>query len=343
MAPKVFLTGVTDKDLAIHDIHPDYDYTLYIRNEDRAKVIAEKYPNVKFVYGDLESTDVIEKAASEADVVVHTAESADSGPAARSIVKGLTAGHSAESPGYYIHLSGAGILTWYDLKHKRYGEAPLPEQKYNEIHDIDRILNLPDEAIHKEVDNIVQNIDSDAVRSLIVAPPVIYGKGKGLVNKSSITVPTLTEATFDLGYAPFVGAGKAKWDNVHVEDLADLLIKCVEASQDSRKDNREIWGKQAYYFVTGGEHQWKDLSAWIAEEAHRQGYIYEPKIKSITFEEAVDEGYKAVIAWGINSKSEAERARKYLGWEPKRPSLKETIAEAVMIEAEALGLAPKYR
>jgi nucleoside-diphosphate-sugar epimerase len=176
-----------------------------------------------------------------------------------------------------------------------------------------------------------------------VAPPVIYGKGKGLVNKSSITVPTLTEATFDFGYAPFVGAGKAKWDNVHVEDLADLLIKCVEASQDSRKDNSEIWGKQAYYFVTGGEHQWKDLAAWIAEEAHRQGYIYEPKIKSVTFEEAVDMGYKAVAAWGINSKSEAERAKKYLRWEPIGPSLKETIAEAVAIEARALGLAPKYR
>lgn len=94
--------------------------------------------------------------------------------------------------------------------------------------------------------------------------------------------------------------------------------------------------------MTGGDHQWKDLSAWIAEEAHRQGYISEPKTKSVTFEEAVDKGYKAVIAWGINSKSEAQRARMYLGWEPKGPALKETIAEAVMIEAEALGLTPKY-
>ncbi|KAI6769810.1 hypothetical protein HG530_004439 [Fusarium avenaceum] len=242
----------------IHDTHPDYDYTLYVRNEDRAKVIAEKYPNAKLVYGDLESTDVIEKAASEADVVVHalnTAEPADSGSAARAVVRGLATGNSSENPGYYIHLSGAGILTWYDLKHKRYCEAPLPEQKCNDIHDIDRILNLPDEAIHKDIDNIVQNLDSDAVRSLIVAPPVIYGIRKGLVNKSSIAVPTLTKATFDLGYAPFVGAGKAKWDNVHVGDLADLLIKCVEAFQDYKKDSPVIWGKQAYYFVTGGEHQ----------------------------------------------------------------------------------------
>ncbi|PNP83336.1 hypothetical protein FNYG_03658 [Fusarium nygamai] len=54
----------------MHDAHPDYDKTLYIRNEDRAEIISKTYPEVKFVYGDLASTDVIEKAASEADVVV---------------------------------------------------------------------------------------------------------------------------------------------------------------------------------------------------------------------------------------------------------------------------------
>ncbi|KAH6960753.1 hypothetical protein DER45DRAFT_611684 [Fusarium avenaceum] len=345
MTPKILLTGVTGfvggtTFSKIHDTHPDYDYTLYVRNEDRAKAIAEKYPNAKLVYGDLESTDVIEKAASEADVVVHTLSRTHND---MTTLGSLHPRHCRIRRFRSGGQGNSGILTWYDLKHKHYGEAPLPEQNYNDIHNIDRILNLPEETIHKDVDNIVQNIDSDAVRSLIVAPPVIYGIGKGLINKSSITVPTLTKATFDLGYAPFVGAGKAKWDNVHVEDLADLLIKCVEASQYYKKDSPVIWGNQAYYFVTDGEHQWKDLSAWIAEEAHRQGYISEPKTKPVAFEEAVDKGYKAVIAWGISSKSEAERARKYLGWEAKGPSLKETIAEAVMIEAEALGLTPKYR
>lgn len=54
----------------LHETHPEYDYTLYFRNQDRAKVIAEKFPDVKFVYGDLGSVDIIEKASSEADVVV---------------------------------------------------------------------------------------------------------------------------------------------------------------------------------------------------------------------------------------------------------------------------------
>jgi nucleoside-diphosphate-sugar epimerase len=54
----------------LHETQPEYDYTLYTRNQDRAKVIAENFPDVKFVYGDLDSVDVIEKAASKADVVV---------------------------------------------------------------------------------------------------------------------------------------------------------------------------------------------------------------------------------------------------------------------------------
>ncbi|KAF4449146.1 hypothetical protein F53441_7542 [Fusarium austroafricanum] len=310
MAPKVLLTRVTGfvggtAFSKIHDSYPDYDYTIYIRSVERAKVIAEEYPNVKFVYGDLESTDAIEKVASEADVVVYTAESADSPSAAKAIAKGLAASHSDKNPGYYIHLSGAGILTWYDLRNNRYGKPPLPEQCYNDIKDIGRIFDLPEEAIHKEVDNIVQNIDS----------------GLGLFNKRSMTVPVLAQATFDLGYTPAVGAGEAKWNHVHVEDLAEFPNKSVEASQDPfKKDNPEIWGKRGYYFVDGG-----------------------PEAHSITFEDVVKKGYKAGLAWGINSKGEGERARKYLGWEPKAPSIKETIAESVALEAEILSVEAKYK
>ncbi|CAF3600418.1 unnamed protein product [Fusarium graminearum] len=304
----------------LHETHPEYDYTLYFRNQDRAKVIAEKFPDVKFVYGDLGSVDIIEKASSEADVVVHTADSADSPEAAKAIAKGLASTHTAERPGYYVHLSGAGILTWYDIKHNRYGEPPLPEQSYGDIKDIDRILNLPDEAIHKDVETIVQSINSEAVKYLMVSPPVIYGAGRGLVHKQSFAITEIVRAAVDLGYTPIIGAGKAKWDNVHVEDLTALLAKA------------------GYYFVTTGEHQRDDLAQWIAEEVHRQGYIPEAKTKSVSMENMINARYKAALAWGTNSKSEAERARKYLRWEPKALLLKETIADTVAAETAVLGL-----
>ncbi|KAG8675004.1 hypothetical protein FPOAC2_01045 [Fusarium poae] len=350
MALKIFLTGVTGyvggtTFSMLHETHPEYDYTLYVRNQGRAKIIAEKFPDAKFVYGDLDSVDVIEKAASKADVVVHMADSADAPDAAKAIAKGLASTHTAERPGYYVHLSGAGLLTWYDIKHNRYGEPPLPEQSYNDIKDIDRILKMPDEAVHKDVENIIQSIDSDVVKYLMVSPPVIYGPGRGLIHKQSFAITEIVRASVDLGFTPIIGAGKAKWDNVHVEDLAEIFVKAVEASQShSKKENdSEIWGKKGYYFVTTGEHQWDDLALWIAEEVHRQGFIAEPKTKSVSMEDMINGGYKAAIAWGTNSKSEAERGRKYLGWESKAPSLKETIADSVAAETAALGLKPKYK
>lgn len=68
----IFHPGYIGGDIlyAVHKAHPDYEYTLLVRNEDRAKVVKEKYPNVKFVYGNLDASDVIEKAAAEADIVI---------------------------------------------------------------------------------------------------------------------------------------------------------------------------------------------------------------------------------------------------------------------------------
>jgi nucleoside-diphosphate-sugar epimerase len=129
-----------------------------------------------------------------------------------------------------------------------------------------------------------------------------------------------------------------------VEDLADFFNKAIEATQDpSKKEDPEIWGKKGYYFVSGGEHQWKDLATWVADEVHRQGYIPESRTQSVKFEDVIKQGYKAGIAWAINSKGEAERARKFLGWEPKAPSLKDTIPDSVTWEAEILDLKPKYK
>lgn len=49
---------------------PDYEITLLVRDENRAKPIKDEYPNAKFIYGTLNDADVVEKAAAEADVVI---------------------------------------------------------------------------------------------------------------------------------------------------------------------------------------------------------------------------------------------------------------------------------
>ncbi|KAK2025303.1 NAD(P)-binding protein [Colletotrichum zoysiae] len=346
MTLKIFHTGVTgyiggDAFYALYEKHPEHEYTLLVRNEERAAPVKKAYPKVRIVIGSLNDADVIEKEAAAADVVVHTADSADDEPSAKAIAKGLAAGHSPEKPGFWIHVSGTGMLQWYDDKHKRYGEAPLPEQEYHDIRDIDRILNFPDEALHRNVDKIVLAANSPAVRIAVVAPPTIYGTGRGPINRRSIQVPALAQATLEKGFAPVIPPGKTEWDNVHVHDLARFFVTLVEATQDGSKNaDPEIFGPRAYYFVESGTHVWSQVAKQIADEAHKQGYLPAPLTKEVTMKEALQCDGVSNNSWGLNSKSKAERARKYFGWEAKEKSLQEDIPELVSLEAKRLSLEP---
>ncbi|KAL7620436.1 hypothetical protein AAE478_009431 [Parahypoxylon ruwenzoriense] len=335
MAPKIFITGATgyiggEALYSLSKAHPEYEYTLLVRNEERGKPVAASYPNARLVYGTLDNAEVIEKEAAAADVVVHTAESADDQPSARAIAKGLAAGHTAKKPGYWIHLCGTGILTWYDQQQKRYGEAPLPEQKYHDIDDIERIVSLPHDAPHRDVDEIVlAAAESPAVRTLIVGPPTIYGIGRGPVNQRSIQVPKLIELTLQQGFAPIQAPGLTEWDNVHIADLGAFFVLAVEAALDpSKNSNPEIFGPKAYFFLENGSHKWSDVARWVADAAAKQGLIPAAEVKEVDIRQL-----------GTNSKSVAARARKYFGWVPKGQSLKDGIPEAVVIEAKRLGKA----
>ncbi|RFU81579.1 nadp-binding domain [Trichoderma arundinaceum] len=346
MAVKVFLTGITGYIGGtafeyVYNAHKDYEYTVLVRDEARAQLVKAKYPSVKFVYGTLEDSEALEKAAAEADIVIHTADSSDHASGALAIAKGLKQGHTAEKPGYWLHLSGTGILTWYDLVNKRGGEGPLPEQKYYDIDGIERLQTLPDEAPHRDVDKIVQGAASDSVKILILCPPLIYGKGSGISNQQSVQLPNLIEITLKEGFAPIVGAGKTEWDNVHVDDLGDLYVKLVDATQDpSKNNNPEIFGPNGYFFAANGTHAFAKLAEQVAGEVKKQGYKADVPTKSVSLVELQGlKGYAPVSgSFGLNSKGVPQRAKKYLGWEPKAAAIEDTIAEAVHVKAKSLGL-----
>ncbi|KAF4125181.1 Nucleoside-diphosphate-sugar epimerase [Geosmithia morbida] len=347
MAPNIFLTvgyiGGTVYAFLTR-AHPEYDFTLLVRSEERGEAVKAKYPDAKLVYGSLDDADIIEKAASEADIVIHTADSSDNVPSAKAIARGLAAGHTASNPGYWIHLSGTGILMFHDAATKRYGEAPLADQTFSDVDGTKAVLSIPDEAIHRDVDKIAQAAVSDAVRLAIVSPPCIYGEGSGPVNTRSIQVPDMVAATLKNGFAPIVGSGLTEWDNVHVNDLADLYLRLVEAAQDpaKRADEAGVFGHEGYFFLGPGTHKWSDVARWVAEEAASQGYLPEAKTKVITSDEASELGGPAANSWALNSKGISQRAEKLLGWKGTgQPSLREEVTALISREAKTQGLTPK--
>jgi nucleoside-diphosphate-sugar epimerase len=166
------------------------------------------------------------------------------------------------------------------------------------------------------------------IKTLIVGPPLIYGRGRGPVNQRSIQAYNMAKYTLENGFGPIMsGGGSPAWDNVHVHDLGHFYALAVGAALDPEKQkNPEIFGPRGYFFLQNGSHTWRDLATWIADEAHKQGFIPEAKTKEGEYKN-----------YGANSKSIAARAKKYFGWEAHGRSLKDEVLDIVASEAKALG------
>ena len=261
---------------------------------------------------------------------------ADHEEAAKALLRGLAA-HPDDRPGYLVHTSGTGILLFKDMETKTFGEASA--KVYDDWDGIGEVTSLPDSAPHRNVDKIV--IDgglehATKVKTAIVAPPVIYGKGRGPDNQRSIQLPDLAKWTLKNKHGFQIGAGKAYWNSVHVADLSKLYLKLVEAAASG--GGKATWNDQGYYFVEQGEHQWGDISKLVASAAHKQGFIHSDDVVSLSAVEIAKLHPWGAMLWGANSRCKAIRARKLLGWSPTERTIQEEVPDAVHSEAVALGL-----
>lgn len=265
---------------------------------------------------------------------------ADHEGSAKAIARGLLS-RSSSTLGYYIHTSGTGVLLFPDMDRNTYGEAST--KIYNDYDGIKEVTSLPDHALHRSVDKIVLeagNSSPSTVKTAIVCPPCIYGPGRGPDNQTSMQVPWLAKATLSQGHGVQVGEGKTFWTGVHVHDLSNLYLRLVEAA--SRGGEPATWGREGYYFCEAGDIIWGEVSKWVAEAAHKAGYIKTADVVSYDPKKVEEVQPHGTILWGANSRARAVRARKLLGWEPKNPWLKEEVPATVELQAKKLGLVPGH-
>lgn len=98
-------------------------------------------------------------------------------PAAHAIAKGAREGHTAEKPAYWLHASGAGILSFHDTEAKVYGEQS--NKIYDDLEHIREILTFPDHAFHRTIDKAVLQAGSESssvLKTAIVSPTTVYGE-----------------------------------------------------------------------------------------------------------------------------------------------------------------------
>ena len=148
----------------------------------------------------------------------------------------------------------------------------------------------------------------------------------------------MAQLIIERGFIPVVGEGKARWNNVHVEDLSDVYQSLV-AKAVGKDTSDELWGSKGYILTENGEHKWTDLAKAMAKEAEELGYIKDPKEDALSEDEALKAAGFEAVSWGLNSRGKAERAGKYLGWKPSRCSLEDEVPKILKEEHERLGKA----
>jgi len=261
---------------------------------------------------------------------------ADHEGAAKALLKGLAA-HPEDRPGFLIHTSGTGILLYTDLQTKTFGEAS--SKIYDDWDGLGEMTSFPDSAPHRNVDKIfiaggLEN--TPKIKTAVVAPPIIYGKGRGPDNQRSMQLPDLAMWTLKNKHGFQVGAGKAYWNSIHIADLSKLYLKLVEAAVAG--GGKASWNEEGYYFVGQTEIQWGDISKLVASAALKQGYIHSDEVVSLLPVEAEKLHPWGPLLWGANSRCRAIRANKLLGWSPTERTIQNEVPDAVHSEAVALGL-----
>lgn len=292
---------------------------------------------MRLVYGTNDSYDLIRDESKDADLVFHFADSADNQPAAKAIVDGLES-HSPQRPGWLIHTSGTGILTYVDVQRDVFGE--LSEKVHDDWDKVEELTSLPDIAWHRDCDKIVLasgNAHPDRVKTAIVCPPHIYGLGRGPGNKRSINIYNMAKMALERKRGFQVASGKNIWHAVHVYDLSELYILLADAAMAG--GGEATWGKEGYYLAEQEEFVWGELAGKISKVAHGKGLIPSSEIDAIPVDEIKKEFPLRYRSWGANSRGKAIRANKLLGWECNEKGVDEALEEIVMSEAKALGLA----
>jgi nucleoside-diphosphate-sugar epimerase len=336
MAPSLFMTGATgyiggDFLALVTEKHPDWDLTALVRSTDKGAKVAKVYPSVKLVYGDLDATDLIAEEASKADIILHFAD-CDHEPSAKAIIEGMN--RSPKSDVFYIHTSGTGVLLSESFEKQQWGEEL--KTTFDDWDGIKDLWSLPDAALHRNVDKIVQSSWSDKIKSAIVCPPTIYGATRGPDKTRSIQVNKSAESMLKFKEGWIIGSGTNVWNQVHVQDLSDVYLLLAEAAANGGEP--ATWNEQGYYFAGAEEFRWGDIHRAIAKEAHKQGYLPSAEVKSLNGETIQPFFQYGHLFVGSNARGRTRRIKKLLGWSPHQFSLLDDIPRIVEYEAELLGL-----
>lgn len=263
---KILLTGATGfigSAVLDHLVEAGHQVTAVVRSQ-ASSLTAEKAGAVG-VIGDLFNTEWLSSELSTHDAGIHTAAGSDEkDPALNDAVLDAAISAFADTDKPFVHTGGI----W------SYGSNP---------HITETSPSMPP-AVTAWRPAGEQRLLESGVRASVVQPAVVYGRGAG--------IPAM------LAEGPLPGTGEQHWTTVHVDDLADLYVRALDAS-----------GGQAYIGASGQNPTVREVGEALTSEPTFAGD-----------EATVDTMGAFGEALLLDQRADGAKA-KSLGWRPTRPSL----------------------
>ncbi|WVQ79593.1 hypothetical protein IAT38_001693 [Cryptococcus sp. DSM 104549] len=287
---KIFITGATGwvgSHVTPLLLKAGHQITAIARSDASATKVEEQ--GVKVVRATLEDTDLLTKAAGEADAVIHLAyihDFSDYGGRPAQIDYAAIRAMASALEGTYKPL----IITS--------GTTVAPT--INELTETDVGVSGP----RAEAENVAFAFAGKGVRVIAIRLPFsVHGDGDfGLI-------PHAVAMARKTGVAAYIGDGLNKWPAVHVDDAAELYKLAVEG---------ELPGGTVLHAIGDTGVPFKDISAVIAKKTGAE-------VKGVSKEEAGK--YLGFLAGfgGMGGEPKSQLTRQWTGWSPKGKGILEDL------------------
>lgn len=259
-----------------------------------------KQRGIEPVAGTLNDHGPLQRVARSVDAVINAAQ-ADNPFVVLAILPQLSGTGKV-----FIQTSGSSVVSTYD-------QGEYVERVFNEDMPI---TPMPEKATRVAIDEQVLRAALDGVRSVVIRPTLIYGRGIG-VESTSVQIPKLIEQAKRTGIPRHIGRGLNVWSNVHISDVVDLYLLALEHAPPG-----------SLFYAENGEASMKSAVEAISRMLGLGG-----RTENWPIDEAVAVlGPGAHLTFGSNSRVRAVKARKVLGWEPKGPPLLHEIEQGIYKE-----------
>jgi nucleoside-diphosphate-sugar epimerase len=134
-------------------------------------------------------------------------------------------------------------------------------------------------------DTVVYNAGlAGKIGTYVIYPCIIYGRSAGPVNALGVIQYFMHLKVKELGFVPYIGAGTAITNALHVNTTVDFTLLVL--AQSLKEDQPQGSVYERVYFIGGKEAPWKDVANWFAKAFFAAGVSKEDKARSVSVEEA---------------------------------------------------------